>query len=517
MSIQRELLSVPCPGYLPFDRFEALYSSHVYSTEESHPLTQEFSQTVEKCVEKGLDLLLQVEKDSVVNFDEKQDLKVQVATQIARGLQQEGRLFFVGCGTSGRMAVTLAASVQNLDQDEDESEEPFAVHGIIAGGDGAMIVAQEGVEDSESLGKEAAAELELSARDTIILISASGSPAYNVGFGQQALKAKSSVYYFYNNQKIPERTAQLFADGVQPLYFPCKPQAISGSTRLQAANLALLHLGEVLNHSLRFLGESLSEVNFSSKINEVLAICEDKKTQIAEIATKIHKCTGYITFITDEDAFREVLTDVVELTPTFSIPPVRSVDEENKQPAPFRAFLCKDKNEQQAWELLVSRKVNDAAAYRFELTDSSKTYTKRSADYEDLMIAVGKEGLSVRTHSTLQFSEGDQGIIETREINEDLLGIFATYQLKVLMNMLSNSVMALKGYVMGNRMINVIPSNYKLINRSVNLIEELAEKRIPREQIYNGVCHAYEAFKKSQKEGNFSLPVVKIVLEVLKG
>ena len=68
-----------------------------------------------------------------------------------------------------------------------------------------MIRAKEGFEDSEREGEKAVTAHHIGPKDSVILISASGSASFNVGFGHSAANLGAKVYYFYNSHEIPER------------------------------------------------------------------------------------------------------------------------------------------------------------------------------------------------------------------------------------------------------------------------------------------------------------------------
>ena len=87
-----------------------------------------------------------------------------------------GRMFYVGCGTSGRIGVL----------DASELPPTFGVSadlvvGIIAGGDKALRTAVEGAEDSFESGQTDIAKYDITEKDSVIGISAAGGAAYVLG------------------------------------------------------------------------------------------------------------------------------------------------------------------------------------------------------------------------------------------------------------------------------------------------------------------------------------------------
>ena len=87
-----------------------------------------------------------------------------------------GRLIYMGAGTSGRLGVLDAAECVPT-----FGTTPEQVIGLIAGGEKAMIKAVEGAEDDEQLGKDDLIHLNITGKDIVIGIAASGRTPYVIG------------------------------------------------------------------------------------------------------------------------------------------------------------------------------------------------------------------------------------------------------------------------------------------------------------------------------------------------
>ncbi|MQI18249.1 N-acetylmuramic acid 6-phosphate etherase, partial [Escherichia coli] len=84
-----------------------------------------------------------------------------------------GRLIYIGAGTSGRLGVLDAAQcVPTFNTD------PHEIIGIIAGGQHAMTMAVEGAEDHKKLAEEDLKKIDLTSKDVVIGIAASGKTPY---------------------------------------------------------------------------------------------------------------------------------------------------------------------------------------------------------------------------------------------------------------------------------------------------------------------------------------------------
>ena len=93
--------------------------------------------------------------------------------RIAQRMSRGGRLFYVGCGTSGRLGVLDASECPPT-----YGVSPELVVGIIAGGDGALRCSSEGAEDSWEAGFAVLESYNIAENDTIVGISAAGGAAY---------------------------------------------------------------------------------------------------------------------------------------------------------------------------------------------------------------------------------------------------------------------------------------------------------------------------------------------------
>ena len=88
---------------------------------------------------------------------------------IADRLRQGGRLFYTGSGTSGRLGILDAVECPPT-----YSTDPEQIQGLIAGGYDAIFRAKEGAEDSPDLGQADLMEKDLTDRDVVVGLSASG-------------------------------------------------------------------------------------------------------------------------------------------------------------------------------------------------------------------------------------------------------------------------------------------------------------------------------------------------------
>ena len=96
-----------------------------------------------------------------------------------------GRIFYIGSGTSGRLGIVDASECLPTFGIDDK------IFGIIAGGDKAIRVSQEFAEDSNTQAWNDLNKHNLSKNDFVIGISASGSTPYVVS---GIKKCKENIY-----------------------------------------------------------------------------------------------------------------------------------------------------------------------------------------------------------------------------------------------------------------------------------------------------------------------------------
>ena len=105
----------------------------------------------------------------------------KLVTQIVPRMKQGGRIFYMGAGTSGRLGVLDASEIPPT-----FGMPPTLVIGLIAGGDTALRNPVENAEDDIHRGWEELTERNITDKDTVIGIAASGTTPYVIGAMHEA-------------------------------------------------------------------------------------------------------------------------------------------------------------------------------------------------------------------------------------------------------------------------------------------------------------------------------------------
>ena len=186
-----------------------------------------------------------------------------LVNQIVDRMQQGGRLFYIGAGTSGRLGVLDAAECPPT-----YGVDPGLVIGLIAGGEKAMFIAQEGAEDSLDLAKKDLTDYQLGDKDTVIGLAASGRTPYVIGGLQFAreIGALTGAISCVQGAEISK-----FAQ--YPIEAVTGAEAIMGSTRMKAGTAQKLILNMISTSVMIKLGKVYKNYMVDLKpINKKLVI-----------------------------------------------------------------------------------------------------------------------------------------------------------------------------------------------------------------------------------------------------
>ena len=168
-----------------------------------------------------------------------------LVTQIVTKLQNGGRLFYIGAGTSGRLGIV----------DASECPPTFGVpsdlvNGIIAGGDKAIRKAVENAEDNTSQAWLDLQEHNISPNDVVIGIAASGTTPYVIGGLEKCNENNIVTGSISCNAGSPlSQTAQF------PIEVIVGPEFVTGSSRMKAGTAQKLVLNMISTATMIRLGK----------------------------------------------------------------------------------------------------------------------------------------------------------------------------------------------------------------------------------------------------------------------
>jgi N-acetylmuramic acid 6-phosphate etherase len=195
------------------------------------------------------------------------------ADLIAAALRKGGRVVFVGAGTSGRLGVLESAEMPPT-----FSTDPDLVQAIMAGGQGAILRAKEGVEDNYEEGARAINRLRPTKKDVVIGVSASGMTQFVRGALTRARKAGARIIFVTCD---PGTELQTFVDlTIAPAV---GPEIIAGSTRLKAGTATKLVLNMLTTTAMIRIGKTYG--NLMVDVQTTSEKLKDRARRIVNIVT----------------------------------------------------------------------------------------------------------------------------------------------------------------------------------------------------------------------------------------
>ena len=347
---------------------------HLFSllTEQRHPRTWNLSSTIQAHSEAGLRMLLSVDEDVTRKLQElasKPATLEGAADEIAKAILAGRRIYVYGCGATGRLAKQMESNFwrpfwtrvkrhdawerlkTRLPQDIEEH-----LIGEMTGADRALVSSLEGFEDLQLIGRLQLKDRGITRGDVVICVTEGGETSSVIGTILGALdqygpltptaieEARRRLYFVYNNPddllRPFERSARVLdSPAITRINLATGPQAITGSTRLQATTSETYVVGAVIEEALaRVLGRYLTvsdmrELGFLSppglarrlgEFEEIKAAVDSALPAIArftDLETRTYRNGRFSTYFAKE-ALITVFIDNTERSPTFRLFPL---------------------------------------------------------------------------------------------------------------------------------------------------------------------------------------------------
>jgi N-acetylmuramic acid 6-phosphate etherase len=187
------------------------------------------------------------DEDKKIAFAVAQELPYigQAVDIVVKALDNGGRLFYVGAGTSGRIGVQDAAECPPT-----FGSDPELIQGLVAGGKPALLKAQEGAEDHEANGASDVLAHGINKDDVVCGIAASRRTPYVVGAIKKARELSAKTIFVTTN---PRSQFDLNVDvAICP---EVGPEVIMGSTRMKSGTAQKMVLNMISTAVMINLGK----------------------------------------------------------------------------------------------------------------------------------------------------------------------------------------------------------------------------------------------------------------------
>ena len=472
-SILSLLKLAPSPQSLDYINNKTQFQLHTLVTEQRHPRTWDLSSVIQRDMAAGLEQILSVDLDlsqKIIEITDSQTdmLVLQTASKaVSRAILGSQKIFIYGCGATGRLAKQMESAIWrpfwNWIKQSDYWETlheylprdiTSRLIGEMTGGDRALISSLEGFEDLQLIGQLQIQDRRIQPGDVVFAITEGGETSSVIGavlaareqYGELSPDSledvRSRLYFMYNN---PDEVLQAFDRSRAVIEHPfitkinltTGPQAVTGSTRMQAATIETFVMGTILEagiqdvlekylsvkemKNLGFIpGQSLKRrlLSFDNLRSRLLSALKDI-TQFTGLESDTYKKRGRTTYFAGR-ALIPVFIDCTERSPTFRLDPLDTVKEPEKKS--WMQVKTDAADRKSAWQRFLGRPFRGldkdfySTHFLFQIEDQGlldsalKSLTQAGRDQEDLYdFSFDAESKGTENRSGLQ--PGDLGVV----------------------------------------------------------------------------------------------------------
>ena len=545
-------------------------------TERSHPLTRGLGEASARDAVRMIQAVDATLPDALARAMATPAYAALVAA-LRAAFCNGGRVFCVGCGATGRLAILLEAAWRRGCADD-----PAAAHlhdrvwSVMAGGDFALIRSVEGFEDFTAFGRHQLLQAGPPGApgprsgDVVLAVTEGGETPFVLGAAEAGADAGAHVTLVFNNpvavlRETVQRSRRLIDDPrVDVLDLSAGPMAVAGSTRMQATSSELLAVGGALEQALSLaLGRlDISDLAADTRrrlhrFTETLATIStpnavDALAAAADAEAALYRRGLPVTYAADM-LLLDVLTDTTERSPTFSLPPFRP-DGDTSTPPPWAFVQRPGGTAAEAWTALLARPVRGldwgaddyrrmgapampavdppaldrAAVHRFGIGGPPAADRLHGAgvavgcaDDDADALARFTRGFAHRgrialvpTGTPLMPADGFACDIAI-DLHPSPLRLHRHLSIKLVLNTLSTVTMARMGRLSGNWMVHVRCSNMKLIDRGVRLLQD--RLGLDYEAAARVLFHSIEVLRADPALAASTSPVAHALAEAARG
>jgi N-acetylmuramic acid 6-phosphate etherase len=370
------------PSPLSIDYMENKQQFHLYSllTEQRHPKTWNLSFVLQPDSEAGLRMLLSVDQDiseKIWQLQQDPALLSTAAEAIVQAILGGHRIYVYGCGATGRLAKQMESSFWRPFWRKAKQHPCWerlcslvgkdienALIGEMTGADRALVSSLEGFEDLQLIGRLQLQDHGIQRGDVVICVTEGGETSSVIGtilaaldqYGpldeRTARQARNNLYFVCNNP-VPvllpfARSAAVFNNpAITHINLTTGPQAITGSTRMQATTIETFVVGVILEEALeRILNNCLTrdemgELGFGAGSNLTFRLRDFETArkaveasikdiaQFTDLETATYRQNHFSTYLANA-ALITVFIDSTERSPTFRLYPLDKVEDSQR-------------------------------------------------------------------------------------------------------------------------------------------------------------------------------------------
>lgn len=462
-------------------------------TEMRHPATENLSHLAHHDLPAAFKTLHAVDCDVIAKMVGYQPDLAPLYAAIAETLASGHRVFFYGCGATGRLSMSVEYLWRYVHRNNQEMAD--RVLGFMSGGDLALVHSIENFEDHPEFGAQQVHDIGFGPHDLLVSTTEGGETPSVIGATEEAARISSrKPFFLYCNPKdvlinTVERSRRVItSDHIHSICLDVGPMYLSGSTRLQASTVLMLAAASALL--------AASDTLPAPRTADLLAYMQELDTSwLAAFTAKearLYQQGDYLLYETVDHGIT-ILTDTTERAPTFSLLGFENQNNPARKPSLSYLRLPTAHDAASAWRAILLREpitiewdILRAIAGRERLLGfdfSAQALQQRS----DLVAPAALHRFVItRDGDDLVFSLGAL----THRLN--VAGLHPLHEhlvLKMLLNAHSTLVMGRLNRFESNVMTWVKPSNNKLIDRSIRYIQHLLAQDGISDFSYADICH----------------------------
>ena len=481
-------------------------------TEERHPLTYELAELSRNDISAALKILKEIDLGVIAQVSSRVNDLDRLALAIRATLTAGNRVFFYGCGATGRLSMSIEYIWRHLHRGTPEADK---VRGFMSGGDLALVHSIENFEDHPEYGARQVREIGFGKDDLLVSCTEGGETPSVIGATEEAARISSrKPFFLYCNpdhvlHEQVERSRRVLQNiRIEKISLFVGPMAISGSTRLQASTALMLGAGAALFQ--------LKPVQLESFLSFVRTADFYFLKYFIEEESQIYTAGDYVLYETDAYGIT-ILTDTTERAPTFSLLGFENQNNPSRIPALSYLSLPQAKDSEDAWKTILLRapltiEWEELAAVSGRARLMGFDFSAKALQQRETLVS------PKRLHRFVISRQGDEMSFTLGSLNcnvnvRGLHPLFEHLFLKLALNMHSTLVMGRYGRYESNVMTWVKPSNKKLVDRAIRYVAYLLHHQNILGFSYEEICYQlfYEAEKMTPSQS-----VVLMTVESLK-
>ena len=435
-----KLLGVePSAESIDYVQTKTQFQLHTLLTEQRHQKTWYLSERIQEDTLAGLKMLSSVDDDILAKMDElaaAPEALEQAARAVERAILGGKKIYVYGCGATGRLAKQMESTFwrpfwRGVKADGriwkkaagrlpagTAIEESLV--GEMTGADRALISSLEGFEDLQLIGRLQLHDRGIAKGDVVICVTEGGETSSVIGTvlaaldewksepGYDPAESRKDLYFVYNNpddRLMPfDRSRSVLTEpGITRINLTTGPQAITGSTRMQATTIETYVVAAVVETAVeRVLAPALGRgdmeklgfgggaaggggTSVAAKLRDFEGVLAGARAALADLAalTDIEAAAyagGHFSTYYAEKGLITVFIDSTERSPTFRLFPLDTVNEPRRKC--WIQVWTNAATPAEAWQAFLGRPFRGLSAKMYKApfeTEVADPYLRRAA------------------------------------------------------------------------------------------------------------------------------------------